>query len=211
MVLFSLNQKKVGPDNTLVVFEITLSNLRNEGEIDEIDFMDRARLFCSLGQTVMISNFQEYYRLVEYLSNYTKERMGLAMGVNNLIPIFDEKYYRHLSGGILEAFGKLFYRDLKVFLYPMKDENGQIINSENFNVHPRMKELYKFFKFNGKVVDIDNFNDDNLKIFSREVLKMIVENQEGWEEMLPKGISDMIKNQGLFGYQIKENVEANLN
>jgi hypothetical protein len=125
--------------------------------------------------------------------------------------IFDEKYYRHLSGGILEAFGKLFYRDLKVFLYPMKDENGQIINSENLNVHPRMKELYKFFKFNGKVVDIDNFNDDNLKIFSREVLKMIVENQEGWEEMLPKGISDMIKNQGLFGYQIKENVEANLN
>lgn len=206
-----LNQKKVAPDNTLVVFEITLSNLRNEGEIDEIDFMDRARLLCSLGQTVMISNFQEYYRLVEYLSNYTKERMGLAMGVNNLIPIFDEKYYRHLSGGILEAFGKLFYRDLKVFLYPMKDENGQIINSENLNVHPRMKELYKFFKFNGKVVDIDNFNDDNLKIFSREVLKMIVENQEGWEEMLPKGISDMIKNQGLFGYQIKENVEANLN
>ena len=74
-----------------------------------------------------------------------------------------------------------------------------------------MEELYKFFKFNGKVVDIDNFNDDNLKIFSREVLKMIVENQEGWEEMLPKGISDMIKNQGLFGYQIKENVEPNLN
>jgi hypothetical protein len=29
--------------------------------------------------------------------------MGLAMGVNNLVDIFDEKYYRHLSGGILEA------------------------------------------------------------------------------------------------------------
>ena len=110
-----------------------------EGEIDEADFMDRARLLCSLGQTVMISNFQEYYKLVEYFSNYTKERMGLAMGVNNLIPIFDEKYYRHLSGGILEAFGKLFYRDLKVFLYPSLDENGVLINSENLKVHPRMK------------------------------------------------------------------------
>jgi hypothetical protein len=42
--------------------------------------------------------------------------MGLAMGVNNLVDIFDEKYYRHLSGGILEAFCKLFYRDI---LYPM--------------------------------------------------------------------------------------------
>jgi hypothetical protein len=61
-----------------VVFEITLSNLRSDGEIDERDFMDRAELLCSLGQTV-ISNFQEYYKVVEYFSNYTKARMGLAM------------------------------------------------------------------------------------------------------------------------------------
>jgi hypothetical protein len=52
--------------------------------------MDRAEL-CSLGQTVMISKFQEYYKVVEYFSNYTKARMGLAMGVNNLVDIFDEK------------------------------------------------------------------------------------------------------------------------
>jgi hypothetical protein len=84
--------------------------------------------------------------------------MGLAMGVNNLVDIFDEKYYRHLSGGILEAFGKLFYRDMKVFLYPMIGENGEIINSDNLKVHPRMKELYKFFKFNGKVVDINDYD-----------------------------------------------------
>ena len=62
--------------------------------------------------------------------------MGLAMGVSNLIDIFDEKYYRHLSGGILEAFGKLFYRDLKVYLYPMKDaETGAIIDSDNLKVN----------------------------------------------------------------------------
>ena len=30
------------------------------------------------------------------------------MGVNNLIEIFDDKYYDELRGGILEAFGKLF-------------------------------------------------------------------------------------------------------
>jgi hypothetical protein len=196
-----LQENKVDEENTLVVFEITLSNLRSEGEIDERDFMDRAELLCSLGQTVMISNFQEYYKVVEYFSNYTKARMGLAMGVNNLVDIFDEKYYRHLSGGILEAFGKLFYRDLKVFLYPMLDEDGTtIINSENLKVHPRMKELYKFFKFNGKVVDIEDFDKDNLKIVSREVLKMIGKGESGWESMLPKGIAELIKKDHLFGY-----------
>ena len=202
-----LQESKEEPKNTLVVFEITHSNLRSDGEIDERDFMDRAELLCSLGQTVMISNFQEYYKVVEYFSNYTKARMGLAMGVNNLVDIFDEKYYRHLSGGILEAFGKLFYRDLKVFLYPMLDENGEIINSENLKVHPRMKELYKFFKFNGKVIDIDDFDRDTLEIFSRVVLKMISKGKPGWEEMLPAGIANMIKRDRLFGYDPEKVLE----
>jgi hypothetical protein len=34
-----------------------------------------------------------------------------------------------------------------------------------------MKELYKFFKFNGKVVDIDDFDPETLEVFFREVLK----------------------------------------
>lgn len=202
-----LDENKVDAENTLVIFEITLSNLRSDGEIDEKDFMDRAELLCSLGQTVMISNFQEYYKVVEYFAKYTKARMGLAMGVNNLVDIFDEKYYRHLSGGILEAFGKLFYRDMKVYLYPMIDENGIIMNSETLKVHPRMKELYKFFKYNGKVVDITNFNPKNLEVFSREVLKMINENRSGWETMLPTGVAQIIKEQELFGYKPNALVE----
>lgn len=98
-----MNEQTVNPDKTIVIFEITLANLKASGEIDEQDFMDRAELLCSLGHTVMISKFQEYFRLVEYFSNYTKAKIGLTMGVNNLVEVFDEKYYRHLSGGILEA------------------------------------------------------------------------------------------------------------
>jgi len=194
-------EKKVDEDNTIVIFEITLSNLRAEGEINEEDFMSRAKLLCSLGHTVMISNFQEYYKLVEYFSAFTKKRMGLTLGVNNMIDIFDEKYYRHLSGGILEAFGKLFFKDLKVYLYPMLNPNtGEYTNSENLKVHPRMKELYKFFKYNGKVVDIEDFDKSHLNIFSRTVLKMIKNNEAEWEKLLPEGVSEIIKQKELFGY-----------
>ncbi|QMU64532.1 MAG: TonB-dependent receptor [Flavobacteriaceae bacterium] len=194
-------EKKVDPENSQIIFEITLSNLRVEGEINERDFLDRAELLCSLGQNVMITNFPEYFKLVEYFSEFTKARMGLAMGVYNLIQIFDEKYYRHLSGGILEAFGKLFYRDLKIYMYPYKDGNtDEYITSENLKVHPRMKELYKFFKNNGKLNDIKDFNADILHIFSREVLRMISEGEDGWQEMLPEGISETIAQNRLFGY-----------
>jgi hypothetical protein len=41
--------------------------------------MDRAETVVFIGTDSMISNFQEYYKVVEYFSNYTKARMGLAM------------------------------------------------------------------------------------------------------------------------------------
>ncbi|MEA1787477.1 TonB-dependent receptor [Arenibacter sp. GZD96] len=202
-----IREQTVEEDNAIVIFEITLSNLRASGEIDEQDFMDRAELLCSLGHTVMISKFQEYYKLVEYYSDFTKARMALTMGVNNLVDVFDEKYYRHLSGGILEAFGKLFFKDLKVYLYPMKnEETGQIMTSNNVKVHPRMKELYKFFKYNGKVVDIIDYDPDILHIFSRDVLKKISAKQEGWEDELPLGVADIIKKKNLFAPKMS-NVE----
>lgn len=204
-----IREQKVEEDRTVVVFEITLSNLRAEGEIDEEDFMDRARLLCSLGQTVMISNFQEYYKLVEYFSEYTKERMALTMGVNNLVDIFDEKYYRHLSGGILEAFGKLFYKDLKVYCYPMIDPDTGLTNTSNtLKVHPRMKGLYKFFKYNGKVVDIFDYDEEVLNIFSRDVLQKIASGEPGWEELLPQGVAELIKEQGLFDYAAQQTLDT---
>lgn len=204
-----IKENKVDEAKTQVVFEITLSNLRAEGEIDEQDFMDRAKLLCSLGQTVLISNFQEYYKLVEYFSQYSKARMGLAMGVNNLVDIFDEKYYRHLSGGILEAFGKLFFKDLRVYLYPMENENGTLTTSEDLKVHPRMKELYKFFKYNGKVVDITDYDPKILTVFSRTVLKMITNGEAGWETMLPEGVSKIIKEKSLFSCETEEVYNGN--
>jgi hypothetical protein len=196
-----LAEKKVEESKTQIIFEITLSNLASEGKINERDFLDRAELLCSLGQNVMITSFQQYFKLVEYFSEFTKERMALAMGAQNLIQIFDEKYYRNLSGGILEAFGKLFNRDLKVYIYPAHNtKTDEYITTENLMVHPRMKELYKFFKHNGKLVNINDFDKKILDIFSRTVLKMILNGEQGWEEMLPKGIPDIIKQKKLFGY-----------
>ena len=196
-----LNERHVDKKDTIVIFEITMIDLANDGEIDEKDFMDRAKLLGSLGETVLITNFKEYYRLVEYFSQYTKKKIGLTMGVNNLIRVFDPKYYTHLSGGIMEAFGKLFFKNMKIYLYPVLNEEDEIINSENLKVHPRMKELYKFLKFNGKVVDLNKYNLKSLKIYSHEVLVKIKENSAGWESLLPKAVALKIKKFNFFGYK----------
>jgi hypothetical protein len=50
------------------------------------------------------------------------------------------------------------------------------------------------------VVDITDFDKEHLKIFSREVLKMITSGTPGWEKLLPEGIGEIIKEHHLFGY-----------
>ena len=197
-----VKEANVEEDKTVVIFEITLSNLMAQGEIDEQDFMDRAQLLCSLGHIVMISDFKEYYRLVDYFAAYTKKQMALSIGVNNFIEIFKEDYYSDLSGGILEAFGKMFYNNLKVYLYPAKNpESDTVINSNNLRLHPRMKDFYKFFKYNGKIVDVFDYEEEYLRIFSRDILAQIKESKSGWENQLPEGISEMIIKNQMFGYK----------
>ena len=80
-----MKEKKVKEENTQVIFEITLSNLASEGKINERDFLDRAELLCSLGQNVMITSFQQYFKLVEYFSEFTKERMGIRLWVLKIL------------------------------------------------------------------------------------------------------------------------------
>lgn len=197
-----IKEQRVDRQNLQVLFEITLNNLRADtGDVDEKDFIDRADILCSLGQTVLISNYQEYYKLVEYFSRYTKARMGVIMGVNNLIDVFDEKYYRNLNGGMLEAFGILFTRDLKIYVYPSRaTESDEIMNTGNMPVHPRLRPLYDYLLFNKRLVDIGTFDPNVLHIFSKEVLRMIREGEAGWEDMVPPYVDNMIKDNRLFGY-----------
>ena len=195
------NDKKFTDKNTISIFEITLSNLTSQGKLDEQDFLDRAKLLCSMGKTVMITNFQEYYKLSEYFSKYTDKKVFLTMGVDNLIKVFDESYYTDLDGGILEAFSKLFTKNITILLYPMLQKN-KIINSLNLVVSGGMKNLYKYFIKNHRILDISDYNRTYLSIFSWDVLKKIQSNQRGWESSLPENVSDLIKEKKLFG--IKE-------
>ena len=93
----------------------------------------------------MISNYQEYYKLVEYFSRYTKSRMGLIMGLTNLKEIFNDKYYQDLSGGTLQAMGVLFSNDLKMYTYPSQpDPNGPVQQIKDLDIHPRLKPLLDY-------------------------------------------------------------------
>ena len=192
--------KKVNKKDIQILFEITLSNLKSDGKVDEQDFLDRVDILCSLGYTVMISNYRKFYKIIEYLSQFTKLRMGLILGVDNLVDMFEEKYYRNLNGGIMEAFGVIFTRDIKFYLYPYKPNNKvELLNSNNIPIHPRVKDLYNYLHSNGRIKDL-NYKKDILGIFSKDILRKIKsKDNRSWEDSVPKGVSKIIKQKKLFG------------
>jgi len=191
--------RRVDEKNIQILFEITLSNLKADGEVDDQDFLDRADILCSLGYTVMISNYKKYYKLIEYISQFTKSRMGLILGVDSLIDMFEEQYYRNLNGGIMEAFGVIVTRDIKFYLYPYKpNDKAKLLNSSNIPIHPRVKDIYNYLHSNGRIEDLA-YNPDILGIFSKEVLQKIKDRKDGnWEDCVPDGVAEIIKEKKLF-------------
>ncbi len=199
-----LQEPDVDKENVMIVTELTLQSLKERNadetaEIDEKDFLDRVDILCSLGQTVLISNFHEYYKLVAYLSKITKLKLGVVLGYPNLEYIFSEEHYQDLPGGILESFATLFSRKVKLFIYPTL-RDGVIWNCLKFYPPPHLIDLYRYLIANNKIEDLLDYNENNLHVQTDKVLQLIKQGADGWEKYVPPEVAAMIKDRCLFGF-----------
>jgi hypothetical protein len=184
------------------LMELTMHSLLATGELDYQDFLARVDLLAVEGVTVLISNYFEYYRLAAYLARYTKKQIGIVMGAGSLRELFDEKYYTHLEGGILESFGRLFKNELKLYIYPLLDPaTGDLTAVQNFEVAPNLRKLFGYLVDRGCIEQLANFNEQYLPIRSRNVLKKINDGDPSWEETVPPRVAEVIKRRGFFGYR----------
>jgi len=189
-------------ENTLSLMEMTLNNLLQEGELNERDFLARVDMLNGMGQNVMVSNIREYYKLVGYFSNFKIQNLRIVIGAQTFLKVLEKGYYNDLNGGILEAFGKLFHKNMKMYIYPSIDRSsGDMITSKNLLIEEELRHLYEYLYENRKIIYILNVNKKYLHIFSQDVLKMIEENNSDWENYVPNYIVKFIKNNELFGYK----------
>ena len=63
---FKKDTKSTDKDS-VVMFELTMHNLAQDGQLHEKDFLDRVTALCSLGHHVLVSNFFLYYRLKKFI------------------------------------------------------------------------------------------------------------------------------------------------
>ncbi len=201
------HEADVDKSKIVMLTELTLNDLSTDGAIDEKDFLYRADIICSLGQNVLVSNYFEYYRLVDYLSKITKGRKtGMVLGIYGLQKIFDEKTYENLRGGILECFAALFGSNIKLYIYPALRKDNTLFTLKDFEAElpDNLKGLFRYLMDNNKMEDIDDANVNNLNIISDNVLAMIKKGEPGWEKFVPHKVEEAIKQHGLFDYPMDD-------
>jgi hypothetical protein len=195
-----LNEEDVDSDKAYLLSELTLENLMIDGEIDVQDFLARAECLCALGQTVIISNCMNHQKLINYLSDFKIQKLGLVIGVNELLQIINNKYNRNRDGRLLVAFGELFTRNIKIYAYPVQKANGEFIKGSNMPVPEGIRFLHKYLLESKHLEDVDHYNSELLEINPRDILKAIQLEVEDWEKNLPEEVISVIKRKELFGF-----------
>ena len=194
----------VRAEETLPIMEITMNDLEQSahGDVCLEDFVSRAEVLERLGYTVMISNYFEYYRLASYLFKLTDRPVGIALGVNALQNLFDERFYQNLDGGILESFGRLFKEQLTLLVYPWRDQDtGDICSVQTVEVHSDLTRLLEFLRARKSIMPIEDITHAYLDIHSEDVLRRIAGGDRSWVSMVPEAVAEAIQSGGLFGFK----------
>ena len=202
-----LEEPAVQGQEPVVFMEMTLRSLAAGvpvvDHVDHADFLARADILGALGHDVLISRFEAYYELADYLAAYTDRMIGIAAGLPSIQDLADERYYADLGGGMLESTGRLFKRSVKVYAYPALDpSSGRVLTIETLPVQATWRHLRDFLLESGHLVPIRRYDERLLAILTKDVLARIQGGDPAWESMVPAVVADTIKSKRLFGVRL---------
>jgi hypothetical protein len=204
-----LAEPSVRGKQPVILAEMTLHSLIAEPAVAHDDFLARADILGALGFDVLISCFEPYYQLAEYLARSTDELIGLAVGLPAVRQVADEKYYVDLPGGVLESVGRLFKRFVKMYVYPTRDpQSGQVQTLLNIAFKPPWHHLNNLLREIGRIEQLVDYNESYLSIHREDVLHRIQSGDASWEQMVPEVVAEIIKNKKLFSLRVPARVVA---
>ena len=198
--------EEVDPRKAFLLTEITLDNLMDgQSEPNEQDFLHRADVLAALGQTTVVSNCTYYRRLVNYMQDYKVPNLGIVIGVRQLLELVGDLYYNNLDGNLFAAFGDVFSKETRFYVYPSFQEGSdELMTAQNIPIPEGVRFIYQHLIERRHIVDIEQFNADNLHIFSKDVLEKIKTDEAGWEEMVPQKVANLVKQKRLFGFPVQK-------
>lgn len=175
-------------DNHIEILEITMHNLlcMDDCSAEYDNFLARADILQTLGKNVLISKYAEFHRLSGFLARHTHEPIGIILGLPLFEELFNERWYSDLEGGLMEAFGRLFRNQVRLYVYPAGDPlTGKIRDASHARVTREQQHLLNYLLDTGCVHVIHQGLEDCIFQTSADVRQMISRKDERWQSLVP--------------------------
>jgi hypothetical protein len=89
-----------------------------------------------------------------------------------------------------------------MYVYPLRDpKTGKLTTVSNLELEPSLMSLYRFLVDQGSIKPLEQYREEVLSIFSRDVLRLIRAGDPAWEKMVPDAVAALIRERGMFGYR----------
>lgn len=194
-VAFSNSISEEERERSIEICEISMNNLlRDGGEVDHEDFIDRADALQALGKTVLISRSAEFHRIATYLSRYTAEPIAILLSIGLLNELFKAKWAANLAGGVLESFGRLFKNRVRLYVYPWHNTKSmELVTAENFKAPENWQFFYQHLTQNERIIPVGVGDPSLLANTGRQIMKKIEANDDNWKEWVPEEAYGMVE------------------
>ncbi len=188
--------------NILVLPEISMNKLKERGgDVDSADYLARIELLTALKYKVLITNFENYYSLNQFLTTHNRDKkIYFITGIYNLREILDSSKHVNQESGIMGSLGSLFGHQTKLLIYPSADDRDKanLIDLSKMKFQKSLFHLIEYLKDNELIVDIKEYESKYSSIWSRTVINMIEKGESGWEKMVPDVVAETVTRKGLF-------------
>jgi hypothetical protein len=107
----------------LYITEFSISSVHAGGDADAAEPLNHVRKLVGDNDWVMLTRLRQSFKLSSYIRRYSQQPLRFVMGVSTFVMLLSEKFYVDSGSGLLEATGKLYANDVKVYVQPMRPED----------------------------------------------------------------------------------------
>jgi len=117
----------------LYITEISISSVHAGGDTNADQLLKHVRELLTRNNWVMLTRLRQSFKLSSYIRRYSQQPLRFVMGISTFVMLLSEKFYVDSGSGLLEATGKLYTNDVKIYVQPM--------HTADFHLHLSSAEL----------------------------------------------------------------------
>jgi hypothetical protein len=112
-------------DKPLNATEFSINSVHASGGSDANKNLAHLRALIAQEEWVMLTRLRQSYKLTSYLRRYSNQPVRFVMGVSTFAMLLSDKFYVDSAGGLLEATGKLYADEVRIYVQPMSHADCQ--------------------------------------------------------------------------------------